>query len=107
MPLASWRWTCDSVLRAPIAPQLTASEMNWGLVGSRNSVAAASPSSSTPISVLRASSRPLRMLWLPSMSGSLISPFQPTVVRGFSKYTRITMSSSPSVSFITFDSRCA
>ena len=26
------------------------------------------------------------------MSGSLISPFQPTVVRGFSKYTRITSS---------------
>ncbi len=26
------------------------------------------------------------------MSGSLISPFQPTVVRGFSKYTRMTSS---------------
>ena len=31
---------------------------------------------------------------LPSRSGSLISPFQPTVVRGFSKYTRITISRS-------------
>ena len=39
------------------------------------------------------------MLKLPSRSGSLMSPFQPTVVRGFSKYTRITISSaSPCVS---------
>jgi len=28
---------------------------------------------------------------LPSMLGSLISPFQPMVARGFSKYTRITI----------------
>ena len=43
--------------------------------------------------------RPLLMLKLPSRSGSLIRPFQPTVVRGFSKYTRITISSaSPRVS---------
>ena len=34
------------------------------------------------------------MLKLPSRSGSLISPFQPTVVRGFSKYTRMTISSA-------------
>ena len=34
------------------------------------------------------------MLKLPSRSGSLIRPFQPTVVRGFSKYTRITISRS-------------
>ena len=31
---------------------------------------------------------------VPSKYGSLIKPFQPTVVRGFSKYTRITMSNS-------------
>ena len=30
---------------------------------------------------------------VPSMCGSLIRPFQPMVVRGFSKYTRITMNS--------------
>ena len=30
---------------------------------------------------------------LSSRYGSLIRPFQPTVVRGFSKYTRITISS--------------
>ena len=33
----------------------------------------------------RASRRPLLMWKLPSRSGSLIRPFQPTVVRGFSK----------------------
>ena len=49
-------------------------------------------SSSSP----RASRRPLLMWKLPSRSGSLISPFQPTVVRGFSKYTRMTISSAPS-----------
>ncbi|MNT87164.1 hypothetical protein D3C72_2275430 [compost metagenome] len=54
----------------------------------------------TPISLMFSSSsravrRPSLILKLPSMCGSLISPFQPTVVRGFSKYTRITTSSSP------------
>ena len=39
----------------------------------------------TADSTLRARRRPLLMLKLPSRSGSLISPFQPTVVRGFSK----------------------
>ena len=36
----------------------------------------------------RATRTPLLMSKLPSSSGSLISPFQPTVVRGFSKYAR-------------------
>ncbi len=37
-------------------------------------------------------------MWkLPSRSGSLIRPFQPTVVRGFSKYTRMTISSCAGV----------
>lgn len=35
----------------------------------------------------RPTRRPLLILKLPSRSGSLISPFQPMVVRGFSKYT--------------------
>ena len=48
-------------------------------------------SSSSP----RASRRPSLMWKLPSRSGSLIRPFQPTVVRGFSKYTRMMISSSP------------
>ena len=42
----------------------------------------------------RATRTPLLMSKLPSSSGSLISPFQPTVVRGFSKYTRMTISRS-------------
>ena len=33
----------------------------------------------------RAARRPAAMSWLPSSRGSLIRPFQPTVVRGFSK----------------------
>jgi hypothetical protein len=30
-PEASSRWSCDSVVRAPIAPQVMQSAMNWGL----------------------------------------------------------------------------
>ncbi len=37
---------------------------------------------------VRAMRRPLLIWKLLFMSGSLMSPFQPTVVRGFSKYTR-------------------
>ena len=36
-PEASWRWTWLSVVRAPIAPQVTVSAMYCGLIGSRNS----------------------------------------------------------------------
>src|SRR6478752_1880510 len=39
-PEASWRWIWLSVVRAPIAPQATRSATYWGLMGSRNSVAA-------------------------------------------------------------------
>ncbi len=41
----------------------------------------------------RASSMPFSMWKESSRSGSLINPFQPTVVRGFSKYTRMISSS--------------
>src|SRR2546427_5636243 len=37
-PLASWRWLWLSVVRAPMAPQLTRSLMNCGDSRSRNSV---------------------------------------------------------------------
>ncbi len=84
-PEASWRWICDSVVRAPIAPQLTRSAMYWGLIGSRNSVAAGRPSAVTSRRKARAVRRPAAMSWEPSRCGSLIRPFQPTVVRGFSK----------------------
>ena len=106
MPLASWRWTCDSVLRAPIAPQLTASEMNWGwwlqeFRGGGESFAQHADQR------LAREQQALADVVAAVDVGVVDQPFQPTVVRGFSKYTRITMSSSPSVSFITFDSRCA
>ena len=68
--------------------------VNWGVIGSRNSVPAGSPSSIRSISRRRARRRPSLMAKLPSRCGSLIRPFQPTVVRGFSKYTRITMQRS-------------
>src|SRR5439155_15844444 len=42
-PLAISRWVCDSVVRAPIAAQLTRSAMYWGTMGSRNSVADGRP----------------------------------------------------------------
>ena len=45
--------------------------------------------------------------WLPSRPGSLIRPFQPTVVRGFSKYTRITTHRSSSSSAAVFARRTA
>ena len=51
------------------------------------------PSSATYSSSSRASRMPFSMWNESSRSGSLISPFQPTVVRGFSKYTRMTSSS--------------
>ena len=52
---------------------------------SSHSVAAGRPSESTSVSTLRASHMPLRMSKRPLRSGSLIRPFHPIVVRGFSK----------------------
>ena len=93
-PEASSRCTWLSVVRAPIAPQLIRSETYCGDIRSRYSVAAGIPLSLSSSNSLRASLRPLLILKLPSRSGSLMSPFQPTVVRGFSKYTRMTISRS-------------
>ena len=42
-PEPSWRWIWLSVVRAPIAPQETASEMYCGVIGSRNSHADRQP----------------------------------------------------------------
>src|SRR3989442_635226 len=44
-PEASSRWTWLSVVRAPIAPQVTRSEVNCGVIGSRNSEPEGRPSS--------------------------------------------------------------
>ncbi len=93
--LHSCRCTWLAAVRAPIEPQVTMSAMNCGVIGSRNSQPTGRPSAETSSSSFRASRRPLLTAKVPSRSGSLIRPFQPSVVRGFSKYTRITMCSSP------------
>jgi hypothetical protein len=106
-PEASWRWTWLSVVRAPIAPQVTASAMYCGVIGSSHSQPTGRPSETMSISSRRAVRRPRCTSWPPSMSGSLIRPFQPVTVRGFSKYTRITMSRSRSSRALTSISRRA
>jgi len=70
--------------------------MYCGEMTSRNSQPAGTPAWLMRTSRSRAMRSPSLMRKLPFMYGSLISPFQPTVVRGFSKYTRISTSSSPS-----------
>ena len=89
-PEASSRWTWLSVVRAPMAPQLIRSFTYCGVIRSRYSVAAGIPISLMSTSRWRARRKPLLMRKVWSRSGSLMSPFQPTVVRGFSKYTRMT-----------------
>ena len=59
--------------------------MYCGVIMSRNSVPAGRPISLTSDNSLRARRTPSLMRKLLSSPGSLISPFQPTVVRGFSK----------------------
>ena len=84
-PDASSRCTWLSVVRAPIATHDVRSAMCCGICVSRNSEAVGSPRSLTSSSSWRASRSPLLMWKLSSRSGSLMSPFQPTEVRGFSK----------------------
>ncbi len=95
-PEASWRWTWLSVVRAPIAPQVTASAMYCGVIGSSHSQPTGRPRATMSSRSRRAVRRPRWTSWRPSMPGSLIRPFQPVTVRGFSKYTRITISRSSS-----------
>ena len=68
--------------------------MYCGESRSRNSVPAGRPRRLISSRSLRARRRPSLIAKLPSRRGSLMKPFQPTVVRGFSKYTRITTSRS-------------
>jgi hypothetical protein len=84
-PEASWRWTWLSVVRAPIAPQVTVSAMYCGVIGSSHSQPTGRPRPTMSRSSRRAVRRPRCTSWPPSMSGSLIRPFQPVTVRGFSK----------------------
>ncbi len=116
-PEASSLCTCDSVVLAPMAPHETKSAMNWGEIVSRNSTAAGTPISLSWHSNSLAMRKPLfiwqlfalrdkvsrrynvstyglykekhrrQKQYLSSRKGSLISPFHPTVVLGFSKYT--------------------
>lgn len=57
--------------------------MYWGEMVSRSSEPTGTPSSVKSQSSWRARRRPLFILKEPSMSGSLMRPFHPTVVRGF------------------------
>src|SRR5882757_7009737 len=66
-----------------MAPQDTKSATNCGEIGSKNSVAVGIPSCTTSSRNLRATRKPWLIENEPSSFGSLISPFQPTVVRGF------------------------
>ena len=84
-PLAISRCVCDSVVRAPIAAHVIRSAMYCGTMGSRNSVAAGSPRPLMSSKSFRAIFKPVSMSCEPSRCGSLINPFQPMVVRGFSK----------------------
>ena len=82
------------VVRAPIAPQVTVSAMYCGVIGSSHSQPTGRPWATMSSSRALAVRSPRCTSWRPSMPGSLIRPFQPVTVRGFSKYTRITMSRS-------------
>eukprot|EP00659_Diplonema_papillatum_P004813 gene4812-biopygen4730 len=106
-PDASSRWICDSVVLAPIAPHDTKSAKNCGVIVSKNSHPHGKPSWLTCCRNSRAVRRPLLMLKVPLRSGSLMSPFQPMVVLGFSKYTRMTMIKSFSYSCASFRSAAA
>lgn len=61
------------------------SAMYWGVMGSSSSVAVGSPMSITSRKNVLATLSPVAISSDPSSDGSMISPFQPTVVRGFSK----------------------
>jgi hypothetical protein len=85
LPDASSRWTWLSVVRAPIAPHAIRSPMYCGEIVSSSSLADGTPRRPMSISNSRAMRSPSLIRQLSSRYGSLISPFHPTVVRGFSK----------------------
>jgi len=97
-PEASSRCNWDSVVRAPIAPQVIQSAMNCGLPLVSNTekedeayemVSSSSHPTGRPVALISQSSslailKPLLIWYELSISGSLINPFHPTVVLGFS-----------------------
>ncbi len=84
-PEAIWRCVCDSVVRAPMADQQIRSAMYCGVIGSNSSVAVGTPRSITSRRNRRAIRSPSGISSEPSRCGSMISPFHPREVRGFSK----------------------
>ena len=84
-PLAISRWVWLSLVRAPIAAQEMQSARYCGVTGSSSSVAQGTPSPRIASRSSRARRIPSATWQLPSRCGSLRKPFQPTVVRGFSK----------------------
>ncbi|KAJ2956181.1 hypothetical protein NUW54_g14684 [Trametes sanguinea] len=66
-----------------MAPQEMRSEMYCGEIVSSSSEPTGTPMAVRSQRSWRARRRPLLILNEPSMSGSLMRPFQPTVVRGF------------------------
>lgn len=84
-PEASWRWAWDCVVRAPMAVQQMRSPMYWGVMGSRSSVAVGISISTSWARNCLAMVRPVRMSDCWFRCGSRMRPFQPTLVRGFSK----------------------
>lgn len=85
-PEASSRWSCDSVVRAPMAPHEMRSLRYCGDMVSRSSEPTGTPRLVRSQRSCRAMRSPLFIWKEPSMAGSLIRPFQPTVVRGFLVY---------------------
>ncbi len=81
--------------------------MYCGVIGSSTSPPHGRPSSLISSSKRRAVCSPVAMSHEPSRCGSLIRPFQPTVVRGFSKYVRMTTIRRSRLAAATFTSRCA
>ncbi len=84
-PEAIWRCVWDSVVRAPMADQQIRSATYCGVIGSSSSVAVGSPRSITSRRKERAILSPAARSQESSRWGSMMSPFQPVVVRGFSK----------------------
>ncbi len=84
-PLLIWRWQGLSVVRAPMLAKAIRSAMYCGVIGSSISVAAGSPIPAISNSNRRAFRSPSAMSNCSLRPGSLIRPFQPMVVRGFSK----------------------
>ena len=85
-PLAISRCVWLSVVRAPTAAQESRSAVYWGVTGSSSSVAQGKSHLVDPKQQSARQHQPLGDCRRSRPgAGSLIRPFQPTVVRGFSK----------------------